>query len=43
MPGCWHFARAGGTVIVQYQQYGFFLGGYAPFGLTVGSRAPGHA
>lgn len=35
------FARAGGTVIVQYQQYGYFLGGYAPFGLTVGSRAPG--
>lgn len=35
------FARGGGTVIVQYQQYGYFLGGYAPFDLTVGSRAPG--
>ncbi len=35
------FVRAGGTVIVQYQQYGYFLGGFAPFGLTVGSRAPG--
>lgn len=35
------FARAGGTVLVQYQQYGYFLGDYAPFPLTVGSRQPG--
>ncbi len=35
------YAQAGGTVIVQYQQYGYFLGGYAPYPLTVGSRAPG--
>lgn len=35
------YARAGGTVIVQYQQYGYFLGGYAPYPMTVGSRAPG--
>jgi len=35
------YARAGGTVIVQYQQYGYFQGGYAPYGLTVGTRAPG--
>ncbi len=37
------YARAGGTVIVQYQQYGYFLGGFAPYQLTVGSRAPGQA
>jgi LmbE family N-acetylglucosaminyl deacetylase len=35
------YARAGGTVLVQYQQYGYFLGDYAPFALTVGSRAVG--
>lgn len=35
------YARAGGTVIVQYQQYGYFLGNYAPYLLTVGSRQPG--
>ncbi len=35
------YARAGGTVIVQYQQYGYFLGGFAPYPLTVGSRPPG--
>ncbi|HEY7681090.1 MAG TPA: PIG-L family deacetylase [Gemmatimonadales bacterium] len=35
------YVRAGGTVIVQYQQYGYFLGDYAPFPLTVGVRAPG--
>ena len=35
------YARAGGTVLVQYQQYGYFLGDYAPFDLTVGSRPPG--
>jgi hypothetical protein len=35
------YARAGGTVLVQYQQYVYFLGSYAPYPLTVGSRAPG--
>lgn len=35
------FARQGGLVLVQYQQYRYFLGGFAPFPLTVGSRAPG--
>jgi hypothetical protein len=35
------YARAGGTVIVQYQQYGYFLGGFAPYPMTVGSRPPG--
>jgi LmbE family N-acetylglucosaminyl deacetylase len=37
------YARAGGLVIVQYQQYGFFFGGYAPFPLFVASRPPGSA
>ena len=37
------YARAGGTVITQYQQYVYFLGGFAPFPLTVGSRPPGVA
>ena len=35
------YARGGGLLIVQYQQYGFFLNNYAPYLLTVGSRAPG--
>ena len=35
------YARGGGTVIVQYQQYGYFLGNYPPYPLTVGSRQPG--
>ena len=35
------YARNGGTVIMQYQQYGYFLGDYPPFPLTVGSRPPG--
>ena len=35
------FAKQGGLVLVQYQQYGYFLGGFAPFPLTVGTRAPG--
>jgi hypothetical protein len=35
------YARGGGTLIMQYQQYGYFLGGYAPYALTVGSRPPG--
>jgi LmbE family N-acetylglucosaminyl deacetylase len=35
------YAREGGTVLVQYQQYGYFLGDFAPYPLTVGSRQPG--
>jgi hypothetical protein len=35
------FAREGGLVVVQYQQYGYFLGGFPPVPMTVGSRAPG--
>jgi LmbE family N-acetylglucosaminyl deacetylase len=38
------YARAGGLVIVQYQQQRFFEGGFAPFPLTVGGpplRIPG--
>jgi hypothetical protein len=31
------YARAGGRVVVQYQQQPFFNGGYAPAPLTVGS------
>jgi LmbE family N-acetylglucosaminyl deacetylase len=30
------YARAGGLVIVQYQQYAFVTGGFAPFPLTIG-------
>ena len=30
------YARAGGVVIVQYQQYQFVTGGYAPFPLEIG-------
>jgi LmbE family N-acetylglucosaminyl deacetylase len=37
------YARSGGTVITQYQQYGYFLGNFAPYPLTVGSRPPGVA
>ena len=37
------YARGGGTVIMQYQQYGYFLGNYPPYPLTVGSRQPGAA
>lgn len=37
------YARGGGLVIVQYQQYGFFFGNYAPFPLYVASRPPGSA
>ena len=29
------YARAGGRLIVQYQQYAFVRGGYAPFPLTI--------
>ena len=31
------FARAGGTVIVQYQQYQYARGGYAPFPVEISS------
>jgi len=30
------FARAGGTVVLQYQQYQFARGGYAPFPMSMG-------
>ncbi|HEX6104879.1 MAG TPA: PIG-L family deacetylase [Gemmatimonadales bacterium] len=32
------YARAGGLLIVQYQQHRFFTGGFAPDSLTVGGR-----
>jgi hypothetical protein len=32
------YVRAGGLLLVQYQQYQFFDGGYAPFPLSVGGR-----
>ncbi len=35
------YARQGGLVIVQYQQYGFFSGGYAPYPMAVVGTAPG--
>jgi hypothetical protein len=37
------YVRAGGLVIVQYQQHAFFAGGIAPYPMTVGgpSLAPG--
>lgn len=34
------FARSGGTIINQYNQYQFSNGGYAPYGLTIGRPAP---
>jgi len=34
------FARLGGTIINQYNQYQFSNGGYAPYGLTIGRPAP---
>ena len=37
------YARKGGLVIVQYQQYGFFFGNFAPYQLFVASRPPGSA
>ena len=37
------YARGGGLVIVQYQQYGFFFGNFAPYPLFVASRPPGSA
>jgi LmbE family N-acetylglucosaminyl deacetylase len=32
------YASAGGLLLVQYQQYQFFDGGYAPFPMSVGGR-----
>ena len=32
------YARAGGLLLVQYQQYQFFDGGYSPFPMSVGGR-----
>jgi hypothetical protein len=32
------YARRGGLVLVQYQQYDFFSRGYAPFPMTVGGQ-----
>lgn len=32
------YADAGGLLLVQYQQYQFFDGGYAPFPMSVGGR-----
>src|SRR4029077_9582693 len=32
------YARRGGLVIVQYQQYEFFIRGYAPYPMTVGGQ-----
>jgi LmbE family N-acetylglucosaminyl deacetylase len=32
------YARRGGLVLVQYQQYDFFTRGYAPFPMTVGGQ-----
>jgi hypothetical protein len=34
------FARAGGLVLVQYQQKVYFSGGFAPYPLTVGGPPP---
>ncbi len=33
------YARAGGLLMVQYQQYEFFRGGFAPFPMTVGGAS----
>ena len=33
------YVRRGGLLLVQYQQYGFFLGGYAPYPMTVAGQA----
>jgi len=37
------YVRAGGTLIVQYQQYGYFRGGYPPYPMQLASREPGQA
>lgn len=34
------YARSGGTVVVQYNQYQFSRGGYAPYPLEIGRPAP---
>jgi hypothetical protein len=33
------YARAGGLLLVQYQQYEFFEGGFAPFPMTLGGMS----
>jgi LmbE family N-acetylglucosaminyl deacetylase len=33
------YVHRGGSLLVQYQQYGFFSGGYAPYPMTVGGQA----
>jgi LmbE family N-acetylglucosaminyl deacetylase len=33
------YVRGGGLLLVQYQQYGFFSGGYAPYPMTVAGQA----
>jgi hypothetical protein len=35
------YARAGGLLLVQYQQYEFFGGSFAPFPMTVGGQSLG--
>ncbi len=35
------YARAGGLVLVQYQQYEFFGGSFAPFPMTLGGQSLG--
>lgn len=35
------FVRAGGTVLVQYQQQSYFRGGFAPFALSLTDRLDG--
>lgn len=35
------YVQAGGLVITQYQQYGYFLYNMAPYGMTVGGRTQG--
>jgi hypothetical protein len=37
------YVRTGGTLIVQYQQYVYFRGGYPPFPMELASREPGQA
>ncbi|HEX5004342.1 MAG TPA: PIG-L family deacetylase [Gemmatimonadales bacterium] len=35
------YARGGGLLVVQYQQYEFFRGGFAPFPLAIGGQSLG--
>ncbi len=35
------YVRRGGFLLVQYQQYGYFTGGFAPYPLFIASRLPG--